>query len=283
MKTETRSTELPAPADAFEVPAAQGAPRRTGQWAPRAVPWLATLAILAVWELASRTGMVPSEIPPVTTIVGALATIVPTSEFVLALTATLSQFAIGLIVGALVGLAIGVAIGAIPVLYRLLHYPLDFLRFVPAVVYLPLLLLLFGATPRVSTLLGAIGALWPMLYQTYYGVSGVNDVLRDTGRVFGLRPHQRLRHIVLPTVLPFVATGVRIAASHVLVVVVAVEIISAVRGIGADIAVYASNAVYPEMYALVFVVGILGVVVNIGLRLLERRILHWHVSYRQEG
>lgn len=256
-------------------------PTRATRWFLRLLPWAATLALLALWQLAAVTGLVPAEIPAVTRIASALIDIAPTARFETALMATLSQFVVGLILGAVSGMVLGVAVGAIPFLYRLLHLPLDFFRFIPAVVYLPLMLLLLGGTPRVSTLLGMVGALWPMLFQTYYGVRGINEVLRDTARVFGLRPHQRLAHVVLPAVLPFVATGVRIAASHVLVVVVAVEIIASVPGIGSDIAVYASNGVYPPMYALVLVVGLLGVVVNVGLHNVERRLLHWHVSYRE--
>lgn len=260
-------------------PAPTASATRT-RWAARLLPVVTTLALLGVWEVLSRTHVLPTEIPPVTTILQALVELVATPRFALALGATAEQFALGLVVGAAAGIALGVLLGAVPVLYRLSRYLLDFLRSIPAVVYLPVLILVLGATPPVSYLLGAIGALWPLLFQTFYGVAGVPPLLRDTGRVFGLRPHQRLAHITLPAVSPFIATGLRIAASHVLVVVVAVEIISAVPGLGSDIADYATNAVYPQMYALVLVVGVIGVLVNYGLQSLERRQLHWHTSYR---
>ncbi|MGP4014891.1 ABC transporter permease [Saccharopolyspora sp. 5N708] len=278
----TEQTSAATAPGAFDAPAAPG--RRVAKpWLLRGLPWLTTIAVLALWELSARAGLLPPEVPAISIIGSAFVQLAPTAGFVDGLVATLEQFAVGLVGGVVAGLALGVALGAVPLLHRLAHYPLDFLRFVPAVVYLPLLLLLLGAGPRVATFLGMVGAFWPMLFQTFYGVSGINDVLRDTARVFGLRPLQRLSHVVLPAVLPFVATGVRLAASHVLVVVVAVEIIASVRGIGADIAVFASNAVYPRMYALVFVVGVFGVLVNVGLLALERRLLRWHVSYREEA
>ncbi|MCI2417362.1 ABC transporter permease subunit [Saccharopolyspora sp. K220] len=285
MNTEPTATKLATAPAAFDARTDSAAPGRHAAkpWLLRGLPWLTTIAVLALWELCARTGLFPPEVPAISSIGSAFGQLAPTAGFADALVTTLEQFAVGLTGGAVAGLALGVALGAVPLLHRLAHYLLDFLRFVPAVVYLPLLLLLLGAGPRVSTLLGMVGALWPMLFQTLYGVSGINDVLRDTARVFGLRPLQRLWHVVLPAVLPFVATGVRLAASHVLVVVVAVEIIASVRGIGADIAVYASNAVYPRMYALVFVVGVLGVLVNVGLLALERRVLRWHVAYREEA
>jgi len=256
-----------------------GARRR---WGARALPWVTTLGLLAVEELLARTSVFPEEIPPVTTIARAVGDLVPSGGFARALGNTLEQFAVGLVLGAVAGVALGVAVGAMPLLHRLTHYVLDFLRFIPAVVYLPVLILVMGATPRVAVLLGAVGALFPLLFQTYYGVTGITPILQDTGRVFGLTVSQRLVRITLPAISPFVATGMRIAASHVLVVVVAVEIIAAVPGLGNDISTYATNGVYPKMYALVVVVGVIGVLVNVLLQRLERRQLHWHASYREK-
>jgi ABC-type nitrate/sulfonate/bicarbonate transport system permease component len=281
------SRELVEPAgSAAPAPAGAGGAERGGKarrrWQVRVLPWVTTAALLALEEILARTGVLPAEVPPFTDIVRAGWELVPTAAFASSLGATVQQFAIGLLVGVALGVAAGVALGAIPLLYRLTHYVMDFLRFIPAVVYLPVLILVLGATPEVAYFLAAVGALWPMLFQTYYGVAGISPVLKDTGRVFGLKPHQRLLHIVLPAVSPFVATGLRIAAAHALVVVVAVEIITAVEGLGRDIAVYATNGVYPEMYALVGVVGLIGVIVNVVLEWLERRQLHWHSSYREK-
>lgn len=270
----TEKPELTADPD---LAATSGARR----WVIAGLPWITTLALLGIWELLSRTGVLPSEVPPVTTIVQALLQILPTAQFGNSLVATVGQFGLALVFGVAVGLVLGVALGAIPLLYKLSHYLLDFLRFIPAVVYLPLLVLVMGATPKVGYLLGAVGAVWPMIFQAYYGVAGVSPTLQDSARVFGLKVHQRLLHVTLPAVSPFVATGLRIAAAHVLVVVVAVEIISAIPGMGDDIQTYASNAVYPKMYALVLMVGVLGLLVNSILQWFERRLLHWHVAYRE--
>jgi ABC-type nitrate/sulfonate/bicarbonate transport system permease component len=267
--TSFRSQERPGP----------GAGRR---WLIRLLPWVTTAALLAIEELLARTSVLPEQVPPVSKIAQALVKLVPTRAFLDSLVATLEQFVYGLLLGAVVGVVIGVAVGAIPLLYRLTHYVLDFLRFIPSVVYLPVLILVMGGTPRTSYLVAAAGAVWPMLYQTYYGIAGITPVLKDTGRVFGLKPHQRLLHIVLPTVSPFAATGLRIAASHALVVVVAVEIIAGVKGLGKDISVYATAGVYPQMYAVIVVVGVIGVLVNLLLQRLEGRLLHWHTSYREK-
>lgn len=257
----------------------RAARRRPLWW--RLLPWATTLGLIVLVEVLSRTGVFPEEVPSVTAIIQAAWQILPTPEFLSSLWNTLEQFLIGLAIGTVIGVALGVALGTMPLLYRLTHYLLDFLRFIPAVVYLPLLLLVMGARPGVAYILAAIGAVWPLLFQSYYGVVGIPQIQKDTGRVFGFTPLQRLRHIVIPSVSPFLATGLRIAAAHALVVVVAVEIITTVVGLGRDISGYSSNGVYPEMYALVVVVGILGLLINWGLESLERRQLHWHSSYRE--
>ncbi|GGA69418.1 hypothetical protein GCM10011490_20050 [Pseudoclavibacter endophyticus] len=255
---------------------------RERPWFLVALPWVTTAAIIALQEVLSRVGFFPPEVPPFSVTFGAAVQLMLTGTFWVSFVATVQQLAIGLIVGVVGGVALGVAVGAIPLLYRLLHYVLDFLRFIPAVVYLPILILVMGAKPETAYVLAAVGTIWPMLYQTYYGVVGVSPILKDTGRVFGLTRRQQLRNIVLPAVSPFMATGLRIAASHALVVVVAVQIITTVEGLGRDIAVYATNGVYPEMYALVGIVGLVGVLINVVLERTERRMLHWHASYREK-
>lgn len=250
-------------------------------WLAKALPAGTTILVLGIWEVASRLGALPDAVPPVTSIVGSLIDQLTDSELFVSLWETIKQFIVGLLLGSAIGIGAGVALGLVPILYRISHVTVDFLRFIPAIVYLPVLLLVMGATPTASVLLGAIGAVWSLLFQAYYGVSGVDSVMTETGRVYGLTFLQRLGHITLPAVSPFIATGLRIAASHVLVVVVAVEIIAGVPGIGSKIEEYASNAVYPEMYALIFVVGLLGVAVNAGLYRLERGQLRWHSAHRK--
>jgi ABC-type nitrate/sulfonate/bicarbonate transport system permease component len=238
--------------------------------------------VLILWELLARAGALPPEFPPLTQVGEALWHLITGGTLGPALWQTVAQASVALVCGGVAGVALGILLGKVHWLYRITHLVLDFLRLIPSIVYLPLLLLLLGGRPETAMLVGAVGALWPVLFQTFYGVNGVSPVMRDTGRVYGLTAAQKLWSITLPTVLPFVATGLRIAASHVLVVVVAVELIVGVPGMGADVGTFSQGAAYPQMYALIFVTGVLGFLVNAGLVAIERRRLAWHVSYRQE-
>ncbi|UZX03112.1 ABC transporter permease subunit [Arthrobacter sp. CDRTa11] len=251
-------------------------------WLVRSLPWITTLAIITLQEILARTGVLPNVIPPFTETVAAGWMMLPTDVFLTGLGQMLQQFAISLALGIGAGVVLGILIGVAPVLNQLFRYVLEFLRFTPSVVYIPILLLLMGARPPVAITLAAIGSTWPVLYQTYYGVVGVSPILKDTGRVFGLSRAQQIRSITIPSVSPFLATGIRIAAAHALIIVVAVQIIAAVPGTGRDIQNYAENGVFPRMYALILVVGIIGLIINGLLELLERRQLHWHASYREK-
>ena len=85
---------------------------------------------------------------------------------------------------------------------------------------------------------------------------------------------------MLPSVLPYLATGVRIASSLALIVAVSIELVGGVPGLGADMAAAAQNGIYDAMYGLLIVSGILGLALNAVLERTEKRLLRWHVSHR---
>jgi ABC-type nitrate/sulfonate/bicarbonate transport system permease component len=247
------------------------------------LPACTTLGVLACWEVLTRSGVLPQEVPAITTILDWLSAEVQTTRFWSALGDTLLQWGAGLAVGGAAGIAVGVAFGVSRPLQQLFQVAFEFLRPIPAVVYLPLLLLIMGARSEVAIWLAGVGAFWPLLFQAYYGIRAVDPVARETGLVFGLSRLQVLRSITLPSILPYVATGVRIASSLALVVTVSVELISAVPGLGRNLSVYAVNGVYPGVYGLILACGVLGLSLNAVLERAERSLLHWHSSQRQIG
>jgi ABC-type nitrate/sulfonate/bicarbonate transport system permease component len=261
----------------LEPASGPGARRVLPSWVS---PTLTTIALLLVAEAGSRSGIFPNEIPPVSAVAAWLFEQGQTATFWQALGETATHWGTGLLVGGGLGVALGVIIGSVDILQRLLNSTMEFLRPIPAVVYLPLLLLMWGATGRVATTLAAVGAFWPMLFQTYYGIKSVDQVTLDTGRIFGLTTRQRLIRLTVPMMMPFVATGARISASLALIVTVSIELIAAIPGLGQELQVYAASGVYDGVFGLIAAAGVLGVLVNVVLESIERRLLHWHPSQR---
>jgi ABC-type nitrate/sulfonate/bicarbonate transport system permease component len=107
-------------------------------------------------------------------------------------------------------------------------------------------------------------------------------VARETARAYGLGRGLRFVFVDLPGSTPYIATGLRIAASVALVVCVAAELIAGLPGLGAAIykAQYADRL--PLMYALIVTSGVLGLLIALGFNRLERLTLRWHPSQRRE-
>ena len=240
-------------------------------------------ALLAGAELLPRLGLVdPGYLPPASAVLAALGREAVTAPFWAAVADTLIAWALGLFVAAAAGVAAGLLIGAVPVLRAWTASTIEFLRPIPSVALIPLAVLLYGTGLGSTLLLVVYAAFWQVLVQVLAGVADADPVADQTARSFGLGAWARLRYVLWPTALPYVFTGLRLAAAVALVLAVTAELVIGAPGLGAVIAVAQTSGAIPTMYALIVVTGLLGVAVNAGARLAERRFLAWHQSVRSE-
>jgi ABC-type nitrate/sulfonate/bicarbonate transport system permease component len=206
-----------------------------------------------------------------------------TGEFWQQLGETVVVALAGMAIATGIGLALGIATGASPLVYRLTQGVVEFLRPIPPLVYLPFVLLVVGANMRAGILLVVTAAVWPVLVQTAYGVRDVDPVMRDVAEAYGLDRVERIRCVVVPTTLPFVASSIRIAVMMALTVTIGIELLGTGGGLGGAVHTAEQLGQYPEMYSYALVVGVLGVLISAALMFAERRLLSWHPTYRQEG
>ncbi|WP_307834801.1 ABC transporter permease [Paractinoplanes lichenicola] len=245
---------------------------------------LAGLAgLLLLVEALPRLGLVDDGyLPPATRIAAALGDEVVTAEFWRAVGDTLTGWAIGLAIAVAAGVVIGIVIGAVPVLRAATASTVEFLRPIPSVALIPLAVLLYGTDLGSTLLLVVYAAFWQVLVQVLYGVADVDPIAEETARSFRFGTWARIRNVLWPTALPYVFTGVRLAASVALVLAVTAELVIGAPGLGKMIAVAQTSGAVPDMYALIAVTGLLGVAINLAARLFERRTLAWHQSVRGE-
>jgi ABC-type nitrate/sulfonate/bicarbonate transport system permease component len=274
-------TDPPAPAG----PSAAPRRRRRGTPALPGEPVVLTLAgvalLLGVFEVAPRLGLLPKgSFPPTSAVLVELGRLLTTGAFWQALGQTLSGWAIASLLAFVIGVPLGLVIGATRVGQLLARVTIDFLRPIPSVALIPLLALIFGTRPQLKIALGIFGGVFPLLFQALYGVQDVDPVARDSARSCGLGRVAIVGRVVLPSCAPFVATGARLAASVVLLLVITGEYVAGVAGIGRSVLDAQSNGAYEQMYAYVLTAGLLGLAVNGGLLLGERRLLFWHASQR---
>lgn len=133
---------------------------------------------------------------------------------------------------------------------------IEFLRPVPPVALIPLVVLVSGSGYRSAIFLAAFAAFWPQLVQAVYGARSRDRVAIDTARAFRLSLPRRFVMLTLPSAAPCLATGVRISSSIVLILTITAGIVIGSPGLGHEIALAASAGSYVEMYSLMFVTGV---------------------------
>jgi ABC-type nitrate/sulfonate/bicarbonate transport system permease component len=243
---------------------------------------LGLIAFGGVLELVPRTGLVPIRYaPPPSRIISALGDELSQRMFWTALADTIRTWATGLAIAVVAGLVVGVVIGAVPLLRALTASTIEFLRPIPSVVLIPLVVLLYPPQ-RATVVLVVYAAFWQMLVQVLHGVADIDPVALDTAHAYHLGRWTRVRYLIWPTVLPYAATGVRLATAVALILTVTGQMVIGSPGLGREITVANSSDAVPTMYALIVVTGVLGLLANLLTRATERRVLAWHPSVRKE-
>jgi ABC-type nitrate/sulfonate/bicarbonate transport system permease component len=242
---------------------------------------LGLLGAAAILEVIPRTGAVsPRYLPPFSAMIGALADEAATMAFWRALRDTLAGWGLGLAIAVVAGSLAGAAIGSVRWLRAITASTIEFLRPIPSVALIPVAVLLYGARFPSTLILVVYASFWPVLIQVIHGVADVDPVARETALSYRLTAWTKLRYLLLPTALPYLMTGIRLSAAVALILAITSELVIGVPGLGKEIGLAMASSAVPTMYALIGVVGMLGVAVNLGFRALERRVLSWHTSVR---
>lgn len=270
-----------AAADAAARPAARRV-RSAGGRGQRLAWRLACIVILAgLGQVLVATGAIPSSaVAEPSAIIRVLGSLVGTAAFWSSTGSTVASWAIGLAISLCIAIPAGLLLGMSDLVYRMSRSTIDFLRTIPPVALVPLALLLYGATQTMALVLIVFGSVWPVLLQSMYGVHQVDPVARDVARAYQLPRRVRVTTVVLPSAAPFVATGIRIAATMSLLLAVGAELIGNAPGLGEAIAVAEQNGQVPQMYAYIVASAVLGVIINLALLRMERRTLRWHAAHR---
>lgn len=235
---------------------------------------LSPLALLALWEVSSRGGMIDVRFfPPPSSIV--LFLIQGTPDLWNDLAASLSRVFWGYTIGVIGGVLFGTWMG----LSRAMHtalYPLVALLYpVPKIAMLPLIMLLFGIGELSKIVIVAVGALFLVLISTLHGVTNIARIYHDVARVFRIRTPDFIFRVVLPGALPSIFTGLKLAIGYSLVVMVAAEFSGADAGIGYRIWQSWETFSIKAMYANLFVIGLLGIAATYALEVMQRKVLPW--------
>jgi ABC-type nitrate/sulfonate/bicarbonate transport system permease component len=244
---------------------------------------LGIIGFLATWELIPRLGLIDERfLPPASEVIAALVVDFGLTAFWIAVAETMKAWFLGLLIAVAAAVLVGFIIGSSDFLRKATNSTIEFLRPIPSVALIPLAVLLFGVKIESSLLLIVYASFWQVLIQVLYGVADVDMVANNTAKTYGLGRMARIRYVVFPTALPYLMTGVRLAAAVALVLAITAELVIGSPGLGREIALAQSGGAISGMYALVLATGLIGVLINMLMRQIEKRILGWHSSIRSE-
>jgi len=186
----------------------------------------------------------------------------------------------GYTAAAVVGVALGTVIGSYRRVRAVCEPVLEFLRAVPPPVLVPVIMLFAGIGDTMKIAVIASGCVWPILLNTVEGVRAVDSVMSETARSYGITGSARLRHVVLRSASPQIFAGLRQALSIGIILMVISEMFAASNGLGFTIVQFQRSFAIPDMWTGILLLGLLGFILSVLFRLLERRALGWYHGLR---
>jgi NitT/TauT family transport system permease protein len=192
-----------------------------------------------------------------------------------ALASSLEVLGLGFFLGAVAGVLIGLAAGRSDTVAALIDLPVNALYAVPAVALVPVIVLWFGFAVTTKTIVVFLFVIFPVLIAAMRGVREVDPDLVEVARSFCSNERRMWIDLILPSALPFIVTGLRLAIGRALIGVIVAEYYTSLSGLGDLISTNASNFQTARMFVPIVVIASLGVVFTALLELAERRLVQW--------
>ncbi len=248
--------------------------------------WTAVLSLfgfIAIWQLAAIYVDDPLILPGPLLVLRALS---QSWETILTVDIPISlvHFAIGMGAGLLVGLPVGMAMGWYRTIDTILDPIVEVIRPIPPLAWIPFAIVWFGLTNEAAGFIIFMGAVFPILINTYIGFRGLPKVYVESAKVLGAtKDADLIRYIAFPNAMPSIAGGIRIAMGIAWMCLVAAEIFgTSIGGLGYEIWHYYSLHRMAYVLLYMIVLGLLGLLIDRSFRyVVEERMLKWRVGLTQ--
>ena len=244
-----------------------------------ALPLVVPGVLLALWQLSATFGWVSVQIlPPPALVARTFLELLLSGDIGESLWISTQRVLTGFLIGAGAGVAFGVAMG---LSRRVEQYLCPLFRAaaqIPSLGWLPFLILLVGIGEALKFLIIAKSCFVPMALNSHEGIRNVPRPYLEVARVFRLGRRALLWRVVLPAALPPVFSGVRLALSHAWIALVIVEMLASTEGIGYLMTWGRTLFQVDVVMAGMVVIGTVGLLMDNGLKRVERRLRRWSPS-----
>lgn len=247
------------------------------------LPLIGIAGFLAIWQFASMTGL--TKLPPPSS----LFTDKNTRELLFypfmdrggldkglfwQTWASLQRVALGYTAAAIVGIGMGILVGTQPLVNKALDPLFQFLRMIAPLAWVPITLIALPNVQTAAIFVIFITSVWPILINTTVGVQQIPQDYKNVARVLQISPRKYFFKILIPSALPYIFTGLRIAIGLAWLAIIAAEIVmSGVVGIGFFIWSAYQNNYVSEVILAVFYIGAVGLLLDRLMAYLQHKIL----------
>ena len=234
------------------------------------------IVLVLLWENAPRVGIVnPAFCPPFSDVLKAWWELVISGDLWVEFLASIKRSLAGFGLALVFGIPLGILIGWYPLIKDLLNPTFEVFRNTARLALLPVFILFLGIDEASKITIVFYACIIPILLNTIAAVKNVDPLLIKSARSMNVSSYKLFVKVIFPASFPMIFTGIRMAGTGCILVLIAAEMVGAKEGLGFLITYSQFNFQISEMYAGILTISALGLTLNQGLVLLERRFSRW--------
>jgi NitT/TauT family transport system permease protein len=241
---------------------------------PGLPPLIATVGLLAVWEIAARVFDI-SGLPPAHEALREVPKILTDKESLLNILDSIRRMVIGFALALAFAVPVGLMIGRSRLTAAFFNPLLMIIYPVPKAALMPIIMLWLGVGDASKTLVIFLGVSLPVIYHSYQGARAVQEKMLWSAAAMGMGVRARLLRIVFPAALPEIVVGIRTSLVLALITMVTSEMIARKQGVGDILFNALAMAQYETVYATIVIIGLLGFIIDVGFEWLRPHLVGW--------
>tara|TARA_A100001391_G_scaffold205403_1_gene205772 strand:- start:58015 stop:58839 length:825 start_codon:yes stop_codon:yes gene_type:complete len=243
----------------------------------RRLAWYRLTSIVLVvggWEILGQN-INPLFLAPPSAILVAAYEMTLSGQLPVAFAQSVVTLLVGFVAASLIGIILGLLIGRYKPVEASTDWIVNALYATPLVAIIPLVIIWFGLGFTAKLFIVFKITVFAVLINTAAGVRNVPEPLIQLGRAFGATERQIFGKIILPSALPYMATGLRLGIGRALIGMVVAEFYTSITGLGALIVIYGNQYEVAKMFVPILVLMLLGITLSTGVRKLEESVAPW--------
>ncbi|MFH1642203.1 MAG: ABC transporter permease [Nanoarchaeota archaeon] len=231
---------------------------------------------LAVWQTASSMNLLnPFILPSPLKITLAFYSLLVEGKLITDILASLRRVLTGFLISTLIAVPLGILLGTNKKLKQLFMPLINFLRPIPPIAWIPLAILWFGIGNGPAYFITMIASFFPIFLNTFVGVENISRENLEVARCFGFNKKMMLVHVIMPSSLPFILTGMRIGLGIAWMAVIGAEMIAAFSGLGYLITISQEMLQMEKVIVGMITIGMLGLFFDNLMLKIKSLVVKW--------